>query len=229
VRQGRSAASELWASPNLYPSWEKPIGEEEKPLSHRERFRYEGMAITCPSCGADNPDSKKSCVEQQYIRVREERPYNLRVNVLCLVGAILAALSLFLPWATSQDQTSHVETNISAFDFDGAVPGISSFPDGFRYSVTFFLIGTALAFLSPLSGIPLLIGSMGFMLTAMTSKFENSELTISLGAWVAVMSSILVLGSLVYPIGPGYSHGRAHGLASKLLTWSVFKEQAKVV
>ncbi len=205
----------------------------EKPLSREERFGYEGMAMNCPFCQAASHDNANYCwkcgtvisqkpfEDQRYVEV-PERPF-LRVNGLCLVGAIVAALALFLPWAVSQDQVSHVETNIGAFDFDDAVPGISSIPEGLRNSVTIFLIGTALAFFSPLSGIPLLTGSVGFMLTAMTTRFENSELTISLGALAAVVSSIIVLWSLVYPAGPGYSHGRAHELTSKLLTWGVFK------
>jgi len=197
---------------------------------------YGEMAMKCPNCGAENAEGKKFCgdcgsvivaspmlqvqyVPVQYVSVQPKKPYQLRVNIFCLVGAVLAVISLFLPWAMLQDKESGDTANLGAFDFNQTFIGYNLFPSNFGYSVTIFLIGAAIAFFCPLGGILQLIGSVGFVISAMTVTFETVNMTFWIGAMVAVVSAAIVLMSLVYPLGTGYEEGRRDALG-RLLTVS---------
>jgi hypothetical protein len=196
----------------------------------------EESAVRCPNCGAENLEGKRYCgdcgamiappsppILYQYPPPAyvHKPPYKARINVLCLVGATLAVLSLFLPWALMQDDLSGDKTEVGAFEFDETFMGIHLFPDNFRYSVTLFVIGTAIAFFSPLGGILQLIGGIGFTLTSATSQFEHSELIFWLGPAVAIIASVMVLSSLAMPLGMGYEDRR--DVVGRLLTLSVYR------
>ena len=190
--------------------------------------------MRCSNCGAENPEGKKFCSDcgnmivlppqppVQYAPVQLKQPYQLRVNVFCLVGAVLAVISLFLPWAMVQDKESGDIANLGAFDFNETFLGIHLFSSNFHYSVTLFLIGTAIAFFCPLGGILQIIGSMGFIISTLTVRFETVDMVFWIGSLVAVVSAAFVLLSLVYPLGAGYEPGKRDALA-RLLTVSVFR------
>ena len=192
------------------------------------------MALKCSNCGAENPEGKKFCSDcgsmivlpppppAQYAPVQPRQPYQLRVNVLCLVGAVIAVISLFLPWAMVQDKQSGDTANLGAFDFNETFLGIHLFSSNFRYSVTLFLIGTAIAFFCPLGGILQLIGSMGFIISTLTVTFETIDMVFWIGSLAAAVSAAFVLMSLVYPLGAGYEPGKRDALA-RLLTVSVYR------
>jgi ribose/xylose/arabinose/galactoside ABC-type transport system permease subunit len=158
----------------------------------------------------------------QYPQAHEKPPYRLRINMLCLFGAMLAVVSLFLPWAMIQNQLAD-ETNIGAFDFDEPLAGGSEFPDSFRYSITLFMIGTALSFLTPLGGIPLMIGAVGFISTSLTSNITNHDLIPWLGAVIALLSAGVVLLSFIEPTGMGFDSEKEDRMVAKMLTWSVYR------
>jgi len=190
--------------------------------------------MKCPTCGKENPEGQKFCGDcgsmivlpppplVQYVPVQLKQPYQLRVNVFCLVGAVLAVISLFLPWAMVQDKESGDTANLGAFDFNENFLGYHLFSSNFRYSVTLFLIGTAIAFFCPLGGVLQLVGSMGFIISTLTVTFETINMVFWIGALVAVVSAAFVLVSLAYPIGIGYEAGRRDALA-RLLTVSAFR------
>ena len=190
--------------------------------------------MKCPVCGTENPENKKFCGDCgsvivlpppppiQYVPVQLKQPYQLRVNVFCLVGAVLAVISLFLPWAMVQDKESGDTANLGAFDFNETFLGVHLFSSNFRYSVTLFLIGTAIAFFCRLGGILQIIGSMGFIISTLTVRFETVDMVFWIGSLVAVVSAAFVLLSLVYPLGAGYEPGKRDALA-RLLTVSVFR------
>ena len=184
-------------------------------------------AMRCPKCGAEVSENKRFCgdcgaeiqrqasVQQDQV-VRQAQPYKLRVNVLCLIGAILAVLSLFLPWTLTQDRETGDTDTLGAFDYG------ETFPDNFRYAVTLFLIGTAAAFFTPLGGLLQLIGSIGFVMTALTSTFPEFQITFWAGSAMAMFSAALVVIGLASPLGIGYGSDKEIGIA-RLLTFSVTK------
>jgi len=193
------------------------------------------VAMKCPNCGADNPDGKKFCGEcgsaipiaPRHVRVQKvpvptKQPYQLRINVLCLVGAFLAVICLFLPWAVAHEKIGSDKAYLGAFDFNKSFLGIHLFPDNFRNAVTLFLIGTVVAFFCPVGGILQLLGSLAFLLTTVTTTSETIDLTYWIGAIIAPVSSVLVLGSLIYPLGVGYEAGKRDAI-SRLLSVSAVK------
>jgi ABC-type phosphate/phosphonate transport system permease subunit len=192
------------------------------------------MAMRCSNCGAVNPEGKKFCSDcgsmivlspqspVQYAPVQQKQPYQLRVNVFCLLGAVIAVISLFLPWAMVEDKESGDTANLGAFDFNETFWGFDVFPSNFHYSVTLFLIGTAIAFFCPLGGILQIIGSMGFIISTLTVTFETFNIVFWIGSLAALVSAVFVLLSLVYPLGVGYEPGKRDALA-RLLTVSVYR------
>lgn len=191
------------------------------------------MAVKCQNCGTENSEQRRFCGEcgamlfnplyyQQDPSPSRRQPYRLRVNLLCLVGAVVAVLSLFFPWALVQDGQGP-ETPIGGFEFDEPVAGGSELADGFRYSITLFIIGTVLAFITPLGGIPLITGAVGFITTSFSSTSPDYDLIPWLGVVIALLSAGIVVLSFVEPIGFGYEYGQEPGLAGRLLTWSAYR------
>lgn len=149
-------------------------------------------------------------------------PYKLRVNIICLIGGILAVLSLFLPWV-SVDYERGNPTLYGAFDLDEPVDGYRMFPDGFRYSMTLFIVGTVLALVTPLGGIPLMIGSSGFILVSVTTEFDYVSQIFWLGAIVGLLSSCIVMVSLFEPFGKGFKPSNEDRVLARLLVWSMYR------
>mgnify|MGYP006992528598 CR=1 FL=1 len=129
---------------------------------------------------------------------------------------------MFLPWAVIQTNETGERTYLGAFDFGKTLLGIQLFPDTFQLSVTLFVIGAAVAFLSPLGGILQLIGAMGFVMTTLTWGVEGFKMIFWIGAATAIVSAALVLLSLAWPMGVGYEKGRGVGV-TRLLTFSAFR------
>jgi len=192
--------------------------------------------MKCPVCGAENPQNNKFCGDcgstiapvtsvqpMQNVTVEPKPPYQVKVNILCLAGAVLGILSLFMPWALVHDPFQDDTTNIGAFDFDESFGGGSSFPANFQFTVILFIIGTLVAFLLPLGGVLQLIGSVGFILTTVTyPKIGNDEVIFWVGAAIATISSALVLVGLAYPEGIGFAKGKRTAM-ERLLTVSLFR------
>ena len=89
------------------------------------------------------------------------------------------------------------------------------------------MIGTAVAFFTPLGSIPQMIGSIGFLLTTATSKLEDGQMGLYWGAGAAIIGSFFVILSLAVPIGIGYSPDQRWGISGRLLTWSVFRRMGR--
>ena len=143
--------------------------------------------------------------------------YKVRLNMLCYVGAIMAVLSLFLPWAVIQHDITEIRANLGPYDFD------EGFPSNFKYSVTLFLIGTVLAFLTPIGGILQFIGSVGFMLTASTTTFTGFEMIFHVGPVIGFLASFMVLISLLSPMGIGYGQESEYDGIGRILSISLYR------
>lgn len=186
----------------------------------------------CPKCGVENPDSSRYCADcgtmlfvpgftpGMHAQGIQRHPYRIRVNMLCYIGAILAVLALFLPWAVIQNELTDSRVNLGPYDFD------EGFPSNFRYSVTLFLIGTILAFLTPIGGILQFIGSVGFMLTASTTDFPIPglvDMIFYVGPVIGFLASFMVLLSLLSPIGIGYNQETEYDGISRILSISLYR------
>lgn len=172
----------------------------------------------CGDCGA-----RMYPPPAQYTQIHGKPPYRLRVNLLCLFGAMLAVVSMFLPWAMTQDYLGD-ETAIGAFDFDEPLPGGVEFPDSFRYSTTLFIIGTVLSFVSSLGGIPMTIGAVGFISASLTNTVTNSDIIPWLGVVIALLAAAVVILSFLEPTGMGYDREKKEDrIVAKILTWSVYR------
>ena len=212
--------------------------KREEKLFNIERNSRRRNMVYCPNCGAKNPDGKLFCADcrtelgppeldrQSYGPTSggQRSMFQLRINILCIAGAVLAVLALFLPWGVMEAEGTDDVTNLGPFDFKDAEDGGRSFPSNLRYSVTIFLVGAILAFVITLGGLLQFIGSTAFLLTASTSTIEGANFTYWGGAVFGLAASFLVLFSIVAPLGVGYDKGEI-GPLSRLLSVSAYRQQ----
>lgn len=140
-------------------------------------------------------------------------------------AGIVAGLSSQALSASKRDciqSNDNFRIDIGPFDFGADDDTSHLFPSNFRYSVMLFLIGTILAFFTPIGGVLQFIGSLGFMLTASTTSFAGVELIFWIGAAMGLFASVMVLLSLVAQIGVGYEKEKTNAI-SRLLTISVYR------
>ena len=131
-------------------------------------------------------------------------------------------LALFLPWSIAQDEETLEKSYLGAFDYEETSHGESIYPDTFRVSVTIFLIGTIIAFITPIGGVFQLVGSLGFILAASTTQFDGFVSVWWVGSGVGLAAAVAVLISLAVPVGKGYGHQKGFGI-SRLIAWTVYR------
>jgi len=127
-----------------------------------------------------------------------------RVNLLCLVGAVVGVISLFLAWSALSDLEGNHVGDLGSQDFNMTFLGYRLLPANLALAVTVFTIGTVVAFFTPIAGIIQLLAMIMFTLTVYTTKLEERKMTLGVGAVIAIVSAVLVLLSLAYPTGLGY-------------------------
>ena len=146
-----------------------------------------------------------------------------RVNIFCLVGAVIGVVAVFSTWIavrlTSPISSSVLEHNlVDIYDFAGIV-------SDYNLAVVLLLIGAIVAFISPLGGMLQLVGTLLFIsaypATAniiLPSGFQWEE-NIGLGPYLALVGAVIVLASLVYPVGLGYRQ-KPVGVIGRFITIS---------
>lgn len=135
----------------------------------------------------------------------------LRLNILCLVGAIIGVVAVFSTWITIGFMFWSREMNL--IDLYNQVGSSSDF----YLPAVLLLIGAVVAFVSPLGGILQVVGAPLFF-SAFASNSENA-LPSGLGPYLAIVGALIVLGSLMYPVGIGYRQKPA-GVIGRLFTIS---------
>jgi hypothetical protein len=104
----------------------------------------------------------------------------------------------------------------------------------FVVACTLYVVGTLLAFWSPLGGLVQVPGVLGFFaLFDSEVGVRRGEDTIALGAYTGLISMAIVIVSLLVPIGVGYSvrrkaHKASLSSADKFITVSKYDENAKI-
>lgn len=131
---------------------------------------------------------------------------NVRVNLLCIVGALVGATSASLPWF----RTYSVFGNHAYMPLDVLSPmlGFDFYHDSMIFWAFFlFLLGVLVAVISPLgalvqiTGISLFFWGYARIYGQWPPDFED---TLSLGCapYVGILSASIILASLVGPAGP---------------------------
>ena len=156
---------------------------------------------------------------------------NPRINVLCIVGAMVGVTCLLTTWAlvtetppgwpdTVKSKTMEIEpSGWTPIDALAATidPLSNAYGNGELLAFSaLFMIGTALAFLTPLGGAAQLAGVLGFYSASSEHLFVSE---FAAGMAVASAAALIVLVSLAWPLGVGYED-RPLGLRARLLTVS---------
>ncbi|MDH4123071.1 MAG: hypothetical protein OEV21_03190, partial [Thermoplasmata archaeon] len=140
-----------------------------------------------------------------------------RINFFCLIGVSIGIFSLFLIWE------------------DTYLLGLTGW--NYSYSVTAFeghlwlfgilvLLSTIISIITPLGGCVQfwLVGYYLFMELSGSSILEMKTY-LGLGPWLALFSAIIVLFSMIIPLGIGFNKLPLK-LKERLLTFSRIKSQS---
>ena len=145
----------------------------------------------------------------------------MKVNLLAIVGGLLAVTCVLLPWTVTTTTSVFGESvrNDAMTDF------VHEEDAAFALAVVLFLLGSALAAATPLAGVGLFFGWLIFLASAYerlgTTETAIADITVSLGIgfFVGLVAAGIVLFSLARPWGPGYL-GRGVEPQDRLFIWS---------
>lgn len=131
----------------------------------------------------------------------------VRVNMLCLIGATIGLASIALPWAGTRAGPLLYEERAFVVWIWDLVQELRGEP-GLYVAFILFLGGTILAFLTSIGGIFQAIGLSSFYLNeidrqASMAQHSSFEGQFAVGFYLAILSSMLVLVSIVKPLGIG--------------------------
>ncbi len=141
----------------------------------------------------------------------------LRVNMLCVGGALLAFVAISLPWLTETHfltPQSPVEVSMYGYLIEGRV----------ELFAWLFLIGSAAAFVTPLASLVQLVGFYWLYvdISSNTGVFHAASRTWSLetglGVYVGAIALAMVAASFFLPVGAGY-FGRNNNVLGRLVAW----------
>ena len=135
----------------------------------------------------------------------------MKVNVLCLAGAGLGLLSLFLPWWSGHEVVlgALIPQDYSLIQDVLLRPEI--YTSAILVAAVLFVAGTGMAFLSPIGGLVQLPGILGFVaLFNQDIGTRRGTESFELGVYIALIAAVLTTVSLLIPLGVGYGlKGRA--------------------
>jgi len=145
------------------------------------------------------------------------------VNLLCVVGACIGVAALFLEWIY---EPPNMPTHLGMLNYPTILYMVVT-----RYlyygAAVMFLLGTVIAFVSPIGGIPQLASLMVFAYGMVESGNDprldgfDPQQKIWIGMGLGIVSCALILTSLFTPWGTGnLRHPRSKNIRSveRLLT-----------
>ncbi len=124
---------------------------------------------------------------------------DVRVNLLCLVGAFMGAFSVTLEWLTQTFDTRYGPTT-THFDLMGLL-GSGMADQSLVFAAGLFVAGTLIAFITPYAGFMQVGGLLIFFGKVVPGIL--AEKNVGVGAIFGIASTILVLYSLFNPVGLG--------------------------
>jgi len=134
-----------------------------------------------------------------------------RVNVLCLIGAVLAVTCIGLPWAIDIQYPDEWTRHYNLPNGPEAIGVIDE--EHMLFITLVFVLGAYLSFLSPLAGVVQLIGIVGYC-TEVSPHLGDSptsggcawdHITFDIGFYLAIWAAALTFLSILFPFGSGYS------------------------
>lgn len=138
-----------------------------------------------------------------------------RVNLLCLAGAVIGVIAIFSRWVGNW----LIDLNLlDVMNLSDSAEGASNY---FLPGLV-FIIGTLVAFLSPLGGVLQIIGSPWFIVV--WANRHEGEILSSVGPYLGIASAIVVLISMVRPLGPGLLTGPFR-TKSRLIAFSIERDK----
>lgn len=158
----------------------------------------------------------------------------MKANLLCLAGAALGLVSLLLPWWQGAELGLGLMIDRDYMLVQDVLFDSTEYDSMFLVACTLFVVGTLLAFWSPLGGLVQVPGALGFFaMFGSEIGVHRGEDVIALGAYLGLISMIIVTVSLIVPLGIGYSLGRrAHkrSLSSpdKFITVSWYGDRERI-
>ncbi len=143
----------------------------------------------------DSPSERTPAGESQTISV----------NLLCILGAVVGLASLLLPWQWTAEGFSSTDWSVADLLRDGAHghPGII-YP-----ALIVYVTGTIMALFAPPGGFVQIVGLTMFC-SEEIKREENytfMETGLSVGFFVATISTAIVMAALISPTGPGHGAG----------------------
>jgi len=134
--------------------------------------------------------------------MEETHTLRLRINLLGITGALIGISTLFLPWYTTIGQVPGSQP----IDH-GLIDSMSSYI--LRYdqlafsSCALFLIGMAMAFISPVGGIVQTAAILLFSFNQSTTGMEGVT-PIWIAPLIGLLSGIISMTALIKPTGIGF-------------------------
>jgi hypothetical protein len=156
---------------------------------------------------------------------------NLRMNLLCILGAAIGLASLFTAWATWREidmGAMLVDKPFTGLDLlNGKVPYLPlPWTDTSILSPMLVLAGSLIAFVSPLGGFPQIAGALYFFswspLYDPRGHYFAWYFDLGIGPFIALGAGVITLLSIVLPAGP-HCRDRPIGIVARLLSISRMK------
>jgi len=157
---------------------------------------------------------------------------NPRINVLCIVGAMIGITCILTTWALVTEtppgwpdktiRTKAVNIQPSGWSMlDALIATLNPSSNAYGNAeliayILMFMGGAVASFLTPLGGVPQLAGAIGFYTTSQADLFVHD---FGAGFVIAIVSAAIVLTSIVWPMGVGYDKGPID-LRARLLTFT---------
>jgi len=129
---------------------------------------------------------------------RRKSGMRIRINFLCFIGAILGVVAIFLSWYSRSwwefDDAHHLTQNL--LDFLPYYPLL----------IGLYVAACIASFISPLAGFPMTASAL-FIQQAIADDWiprswpYGSSFSLDIGSYIACFASIIVILSLLIPIG----------------------------
>lgn len=144
----------------------------------------------------------------------------LNVNLLAIAGIVVGIISILSDWLVVVSLSGNIGFNaIDLFNMPHQ-------KDDVKIATLLFFSGTALALITPMSGILQLTGVALFFSAAEAMPAPGVLDWAGIGPYIGIISAIILFASVVKPIGIGYDEKHPK-LVSRILTFSRIKKQVQ--